>query len=208
MIRILTVEREYGSGAAEIARELAARLDWKLWDQLMTNQIARLLECEGKTVEEREERIDPLHQRLFKAFMRGSFEGTLNAPRLKLVDAECIREAAERIVREAAEKGNAVLVGRGAAYYLRDHPGAFHIFIYAPFEEKVSRLQKAGKTEQEAVQLVETVDIDRSAYIKQNFNLEWPARHSFHLMINSTMGEECAVEIILNAMATFEKQPK
>ncbi len=73
MIRIVTIEREYGSGAADIARKLAERLGWKLWDQLMTSQIARLLECESKTVEEREERNDPLRHRLFKAFLRGSF---------------------------------------------------------------------------------------------------------------------------------------
>jgi cytidylate kinase len=208
MIRILTIEREYGSGAADIARKLADRLGWKLWDQLMTNQIARLLECESKTVEEREERNDPLHHRLFKAFMRGSFEGTLNAPRLKLVDAECIREAGERVVREAAEQGNSILVGRGSAYYLRDRPDAFHVFIYAPFEEKVLRLQRAGKTEKEAVELVETVDLDRSAYIKNYFKLDWPARHFFHLMVNSTMGEEPAVQIILDGMAEIEKQKK
>jgi cytidylate kinase len=208
MIRILTIEREYGSGAADIARNLAERLGWKLWDQLMTSQIARLLECESKAVEEREERNDPLRHRLFKAFLRGSFEGTLNAPRLKLVDAECIREASERIVREAAEQGNALLVGRGSAYYLRDRPDAFHVFIYAPFEEKVLRLEKAGKSEAEAMELVETVDLDRSAYIKRYFNVDWPARHFFHLMLNSTMGEESVVQTILNGMAAFEKQPK
>ena len=41
MIKILTIEREYGSGAAEIARKLPDRLGWKLWDQLLTDEIAR-----------------------------------------------------------------------------------------------------------------------------------------------------------------------
>ena len=208
MIRIITIEREYGSGAADVARKLSERLGWKLWDQSMTDQIARLLDCESRIVEEREERNDPLHQRLFKAFMRGSFEGTLNAPRLKLVDAECIREAAERVVREAAEAGNVILVGRGSAYYLQDRPDAFHVFVYAPFEQKVLRLQKTGKTQPEAVELAETVDLDRSAYIKQHFKIDWPTRHFFHLMINSAMGQESVVQIILDGIATFEKQPK
>jgi cytidylate kinase len=205
MIRILTIEREYGSGAAEIAQTLAGRLGWKLWDQLMTSHIARLLECESKAVEEREERKDPLHQRLFKSFLRGSFEGTLNAPKLKVVDAECIREASERVVRSAAEEGNAILVGRGSAYYLKDRPDAFHVFIYAPFEEKVRRLEQAGKSEKEALELVETVDQDRSEYIKEHFKLDWPARHFFHLMVNSTMGEEPVVQTILNGIEVFEK---
>jgi cytidylate kinase len=207
MIRVLTIEREYGSGGADIAKKLAERLGWKLWDQLMTDEIARQMDCESRAVEQHEERRNPLYYRLFKAFMRGSFEGSLNAPRMKIVDAECIREVAERVVRAAAKEGNSVIVGRGSAYYLRDHPDAFHIFVYAPFEEKVDRLRAMGKTEEEAIELAETVDRDRAAFIKQYFNVEWPARHFFHLMINSTIGDEAVVQTILNGVAAFEKQP-
>ena len=39
MTKVLTFEREYGSGAAAIARRVAARLGWKLWDQLLTDEI-------------------------------------------------------------------------------------------------------------------------------------------------------------------------
>jgi cytidylate kinase len=206
MISVLTIEREYGSGGADIARKLAERLGWKLWDQLMTDEIARQMDCESRAVEQHEERRDPLYYRLFKAFMRGSFEGSLNAPRMKIVDAECIREVAERVVRAAAKEGHSVIVGRGSAYYLRDHPDAFHIFVYAPFEEKVHRLQQMGKTEEQAVELAETVDRDRGAFIKQYFGVDWPARHFFHLMINSTIGDAAVVQTILNAVAAFEEQ--
>src|SRR6266478_2375363 len=198
MIRVLTIEREYGSGGADIARRLAERLGWKLWDQLLTNEIARLMDCESRAVEQHEERRDPLYYRLFKAFMRGSFEGSLNAPRMKIVDAECIREVAERVVRAAAKEGNSVIVGRGSAYYLHDRPDAFHVFVYAPFEEKVNRLRATGKTEKDAIELAETVDRDRAAFIKQYFDVDWPTRHFFHLMINSTIGDEAVVQLILN----------
>ena len=73
MIRLVTLEREYGSGADDIARKLAERLGWKLWDQALTDEIARLMDCPSRTVQEREERTDSLHYRLFKAFMRGGF---------------------------------------------------------------------------------------------------------------------------------------
>ena len=206
MISVLTIEREYGSGGADIARKLAERLGWKLWDQLMTDEIARQMDCESRAVEQHEERRDPLYYRLFKAFMRGSFEGSLNAPRMKIVDAECIREVAERVVRAAAKEGHSVIVGRGSAYYLRDHPDAFHIFVYAPFEEKVHRLQQMGKNQEQAIELAETVDRDRAAFIKQYFGVDWPARHFFHLMINSTIGDAAVVQTILNAVAAFEEQ--
>jgi cytidylate kinase len=206
MISVLTIEREYGSGGADIARKLAERLGWKLWDQLMTDEIARQMDCESRAVEQHEERRDPLYYRLFKAFMRGSFEGSLNAPRMKIVDAECIREVAERVVRAAAKQGHSVIVGRGSAYYLREHPDAFHIFVYAPFEEKVHRLQQMGKNQEQAIELAETVDRDRAAFIKQYFGVDWPARHFFHLMINSAIGDAAVVQTILNAVAAFEEQ--
>jgi cytidylate kinase len=199
MLKVLTIEREYGSGAADIAQKLADRLGWKLWDQLLTNEIARRLECASRHIEEHEERKDPLYYRLFKAFLRGSYEGSLNAPGLKLADADGIRRITEQIVRAAGSEGNCVIVGRGSAYYLHDLPDAFHIFIYAPFEEKVRRLQRQGKSEEEAMQLAGTVDQDRAAFIKQYFGIEWPARHYFHLMINSMMGDAAVVETVLEA---------
>src|SRR6202011_6188782 len=201
MTNVLTMEREYGSGAAAIARNVAARLGWKLWDQLLTDEICRQGGGDRKHGERHEERRGPLHYRLFKAFLRGSFEGSLNEPRLRIADAESIRQLTEELVRAAAAEGNAVIVGRGSAYYLRDRPHAFHVFIYAPFEEKVRRLQLEERTQAEAVELAETVDRERSAFIKQHFGVEWPARHFFHLMINSTIGEDAAVRTIVDVLA-------
>jgi cytidylate kinase len=206
MIRVITIEREYGCGGGDIARKVAERLGWKLWDHLLTDQIAGQMDCDCRAVEEHEERRDSLRYRLFRAFMRGSFEGALNAPRMKMVDADCVREVAQRVVTAAAKEGNSVIVGRGSAYYLRDYPDTFHVFVYAPIDEKVRRLQAAGKSEEEAVEHVETVDRDRAAYIKQYFGVEWPARYLFDLMINTVLGDEVVVETILNSVAMLEKK--
>jgi hypothetical protein len=90
MIKIVTIEREYGCGGGEIARWLATQLSWKLWDQLLTEEIARLANCPKAVVEVREERTDPVYYRLFKSFLRGSYEGSLNAHKPNLVDSETI----------------------------------------------------------------------------------------------------------------------
>ena len=206
MIRVITIDREFGSGAADIARKLAERLRWQLWDQKLTEEIARRLDCDCRAVEELSERKDPLYYRLFKAFLRGSFEGTLNAPRLGMVDADCIRQVADQVVTMAAKTGNSVIVGRGSAFFLRDRSDAFHVFVYAPFEAKVWRLRTEGRSEKEAIELAETVDRDRAAYIKQYFDIEWPARHFFHLMVNSAIGDEVVVETIVDSVAQFDKQ--
>lgn len=200
MIRIVTVEREFGSGGGAIAAALAARLGWTLWDQRLTDEIARRMDCDRRTVEIREEQPDPAFYRLFKAFMRGSFEGSVNAPRLRLVDADAVRVVARAIELEVAERGDCVIVGRGSAYHLGERRDAFHVFIYAPFDNKVRRLRSLGKSQQEAADLAETVDRSRAAFIKQQFTLEWPAIHRFHLMVNSSIGDAAAAETIVDAV--------
>jgi cytidylate kinase len=205
MIKVLTIEREYGSGAAAIARRLADELGWKLWDQNLTDEVARHLECDRRHVEQQEERRDPLHYRLLKSFMRGSFEGSLNAPKMKMADAEGIRKVTEQLVRRAAAEGNAVIVGRGAAYYLHECENAFHTFIFAPFDDKVRRLQGEGKSQAEAIELVENVDSDRTVFIKEHFGIDWPARQFFHLMVNSTIGEDMVVDIVLGGLVDAKK---
>jgi hypothetical protein len=144
MIRVITIDREYGSGGGVIAKKVAERLGWKLWDQLLTNEIARLLDCDCGTVEKREEKLDPVFYRLFRAFMRGSYEGSLNAPRLKIVDADCIREVAEKVVKAAADEGNCVIVGRGSAYYLETRTDAFHVFIMLRLRARCAGCKKMG----------------------------------------------------------------
>jgi cytidylate kinase len=123
-----------------------------------------------------------------------------------MVDADCIRRMAHRVVLSAAEEGHGVIVGRGSAYYLSDRPDAFHVFVYASFDEKVRRLQAKGKTESEALELAETVDRDRAEYIKKYFDVEWPARHYFHVMINTGLGDDIAVETILHSVSILERQ--
>lgn len=204
MIKIVTVEREYGCGGGEIAQRLAEHLGWKLWDQLLTEEIARLAHCPKAVVERREERTDPLFYRLFKSFMRGSYEGSLNAPKLNLVDSESIIRITERVVLQAASEGNCVIVGRGSQHFLRDRDDTFRVFLYAPREDKVRRLLSRGKTESEAQDLVDTVDRDRKDFIYKYFHLEWPNRPVYHAMFNTAAGDEAVVQAILNFMKIFD----
>jgi cytidylate kinase len=205
MINIITIDREYGSGASDIARTLGARLGWDVWDERLTTEIARLMECDCRTVELLEESQDPLYYRLLKAFFRGSAEGVQNAPRLKMVDADCIRQVAERVVLAAAKDGHSILVGRGSAYYLRNRPDAFHVFIHGSFEDKVRRLQRTGVSKHEAAELVDTVDRDRAAFVKRYFKTKWPDWHRFHLLIDSAVGDERVVDRIMDGIDMVER---
>jgi hypothetical protein len=55
------------------------------------------------------------------------------------------------------------------------------------------------------MELAESVDRDRADFIKQYFSVEWPSRSMFHLMVNSALGDEAAVETILHTMAQVER---
>jgi len=206
MITIITVEREYGSGGGEVAQLLSERLGWKLWDHLLTEEIARLANCPKAVVEVREERNDPLYYRLFKSFLRGSYEGSINAYKLKLVDSETILKLTERVVRHAAGKGNCVIVGRGSQHFLEDNPETLRVFLYAAREDKVRRVMAGGKTEREALELVDTVDHDRIDFIQRYFGVEWPTRSLFHIMLNTSLGEAIVVQTILQFMKTIESR--
>jgi cytidylate kinase len=204
MIKIITIEREYGSGGGEIAQLLAQQLGWKLWDQLLTEEIARLADCPKSVVEGREERTDPLYYRLFKSFLRGSYEGSLNAHKLKLVDSECILKFTEQVVQHAAKTGSSVIVGRGSQQFLRNRQDTLRVFLYAPREDKVRRLLARGKSEQEADQLVDTVDRERVDFIQKYFHVEWPDRVVYHTMINTTIGDEAVIDMILGFKKTLD----
>jgi cytidylate kinase len=206
MTKIITVEREYGCGGGEIAQQLAEHLGWKLWDHQLTEEIARLANCPKAVVERREERTDPLYYRLFKSFLRGSYEGSINAHKLQLVDSESIVRITESVVQHAAKRGNCVIVGRGSQHFLRDRQDTLRLFLYAPREEKVRRLLRRGKNESEAEQLVDTVDRERADFIAKYFGVEWPNRSLYHAMINTAMGDAMVVESILNFVKTFDAQ--
>jgi cytidylate kinase len=204
MIKIITIEREYGSGGGEIAQLLSKQLGWKLWDQLLTEEIARLAECPKAVVQLREERTDPLYYRLFKSFLRGSYEGSLNAHKLKVVDSESILKLTERVVLHAAKTGNSVIVGRGSQQFLKHRQDTLRIFLYAPREEKVRRLLARGKSQNEAEQLVDTVDRERADFIQKFFHVEWPDRTLYHTMINTAIGDQAVLHMILDFMKSLD----
>lgn len=202
MFRIITIEREYGSGAAGIARKLADRLGWSLWDERLTQEIARLSHCRQSDVKIREERPDPLYYRLFKSFALGSWEGSTNASAVEMLDADSIVRVSEKAVLEAADAGNCVIVGRGSQHFLRDRSDTLRFFLYAPGKDKVRRLMGEGKTESEAEALVETVDRDRSAFIKKYFHVKWPNRSLYHAMFNTAAGDEMIIQAIMGFQHT------
>ena len=195
-MRIVTIEREFGCGAAEIAQTLAARLGWKLWDQRLTEEVARFANCKQRDIKLLEERKDPLYYRLLKSFTLGSYEGNASTNPVETLDADSVVEISRRVVTEAAAEGNCVIVGRGSQHFLRDREDTLRFFLYGSKESKVRRLISAGR--KDARDLVDTVDRERAAFIKNYFHVEWPNRSVYHAMINTDFGAEKVLQAIMS----------
>jgi cytidylate kinase len=203
---VITVEREFGSGAGGIARELASRLGWKLWDEALTEEIAREAQVDRSAVALCEERMDSTFHRLAKTFWRGSYERSMpmaDAP----FDADCFVAIGQEVMARIASAGNCVIVGRGAPYFLRESPDVFHVFLYAPRAEKLRRLRLIGHSDKEAEELVDTVDRDRIEFVKHYFGADWPTRCLYHMMINTAVGDESVISTILDSMQRLEQKP-
>jgi len=206
MYRIITVEREYGCGAGQIARKLATQLGWKLWDQELTAEIARVANVEPSAVSMCEERVDSAFQQLVKVFWRGSYERRAELEHQPFSPDRMV-EVGEQVMREIAEQGNCVIVGRGAPYFLREREDVFHVFLYACRGDKLRRLQELGKSLHDAEELVDTVDRERILFVKRYFGADWPTRALYHMMINTGIGDENVISTILHTMQTLQHQP-
>ena len=205
MVQAITIEREFGCGASEIASLVASRLGWSLWDKRLTMEVARLTDSTPEAVERREWRTDPLVYRLFQDFLRGGFEGGLShTNRLRLLDARRIAAVSGIAVKAALSGGPSVIVGRGAQFFLRTRKDVFHVFLYASRDFKIRTLISEGVTQDEAIEQIDTTDKARAAFVRQYLGLKWPEPHLYHAMFNTEMGESRVAAMLIQCVEHFE----
>jgi hypothetical protein len=202
--RIITIERECACGAAPISRKLSNILGWELWDQSLTDELATSMRSNLSNAEDRPSRADGNFYRLSQVFLRGSYERSARLDGCEFMDAAGMVVTMRKICDKIAHQGNAVVVGRGAPGFFQDRSDAFHVFLYAPRQERIRRLIANGKSEAEA-EVIEAVDRERSAFVKHYFGTDWPNRSFYHLMINTAIGEDNAISTILHTMLQLEK---
>ena len=204
MVHAVTIEREFGCGASEIASLAASRLGWNLWDERLTQEIARLTESTPEAVEQREWRTDPVVYRVFKDFLRGAFEGGLPPTnRLHLLDSRRIGDVSKTAVNTALSSGPSVIVGRGSQYFLRDRKGVFRVFLYASRDYKIRRLISAGAPQDQAIEQIDTTDEARAAFVRQYLGLKWPERNLYHAMFNTEMGDSYTARMLVECVQQF-----
>ena len=206
MIKIIAIEREFGCATTVIAETLAQRLGWKVLDQSLTEEVARIAQVARAVVEQREECMDPLLYRLTKVFRFGSHERSLPVSAQEVFDADRMIELVQQVVEEAAVTGNCVIVGRGSAYFLRQRTDTLRVFLFAPREFKLHFLQTQTKSEAKARELLDSVDHNRRAFVKHYFRVEWPYRPAYHAMLNSALGDDFILATIQNLLDALNKK--
>jgi cytidylate kinase len=203
MFRVVTVAREYGSGGGRIAQLLAGRLGWKLLDRCLVERIAETARIKPEVAEKFDERPDPWLDRLAEVFWQSpGLRGYIGGHVPGRFDGEVAAHLTRRIIEEAAEIGDCVIVGRGSQCILQQRGDAFHVFIYAPRGERLARLLRrdARLSKAEAEKKLVAEDATRAAYVRDHFGEDWQNRHLYHLLMSSCLGEKEAVSIILSAL--------
>lgn len=143
-MNVITVSREYGAGGGEVARRLAEALHWELLDHELLHQAAAVEHVPDAELERLDEKALTMADRF-----------RLHPPHQKYIHG--ITAAA----RQAAARGNVVLVGRGTRHLLGDTPNACHLRLVAPRDWRVQRMASLENSSPEQVQ-ARCLEVDRT----------------------------------------------
>jgi len=199
-VRVITVEREYGSRGGEFAHDLAARLGWRLLDSELVAGAARAAGVDPELAAKYDERLDPWYYRYGKVFWQDSVYPLAGLSEGHVFDSERMLSLIRKQIVDEAKEGNCVLVGRGAACALVCQPGCFHVFVYATAKAKRDWFSKAfPKQAQHSEQLLASFDKRRAAVIRQFYQQDWCARGLYHLLLNSAIGTEGMIAAVQGA---------
>ena len=193
-VRVITVEREYGSHGGRFAHDLAARLGWRLLDSELVAGAARVAGIDPKTAARFDEKLDPWYYRYGKIFWRDPLFVPASSGEEKMFDSERMLELIREQILAAAQEGNCVIVGRGAACALAGRPGSFHIFVYATASAKKEWFVRAFPEQaHQAEQQLAAFDKQRAAVIRRFYQQEWCSRGLYHMLLNSCLGTEAMI---------------
>jgi cytidylate kinase len=203
--RVLTVNREFGSGGGRIAQTIAGLLGWKLLDRDIIDAIAYAAHVDANVVQHYDEHVDSWLRRINQQAMRGAaLAAGLELGEDSVFDAEEMVKLTQKIVEQAWAEGNCVIVGRGAQCILQHKPDVFHAFVYAPLRDRIIRLRTRLEKGANIEERIRTVGGERAKYLQEYFGKNWCNMHLYDLMISSHVDENATAKVILQAMTGKE----
>jgi hypothetical protein len=199
-VRVITVEREYGSRGGEFAHGLAERLGWRFLDSELITAAARKACVPEETAARFDDRLDPWYYRYGKVFWHDQLYSTASVSDDKIFDCDRMYALIKQEIVDQAQKGECVIVGRGGAAALAGKPGCFHVFVYATQAAKRDWfVRNFPDRAQQADQQLAAFDKRRAAVIRQYYGQEWCARGMYHMLLNSCIGMDAMAEAVQGA---------
>ncbi len=199
--RVITVNREFGSGGGRIAQTIAKWLGWKLLDRNIIDAIAYAAHVDARQVQRYDEHVASWLMRLNQQAMRSAaLAAGIELTEGSVFDASEMVKITQKVLEEAYAEGNCVIVGRGSQCVLQNKPDVYHVFVYAPYHERIERLRKRLEPGANPEQRIRQVDGERAKYLQEYFGKHWNNPHLYDLMISSSEDEDAAAQVILFAM--------
>jgi cytidylate kinase len=199
--RVLTVSGELGSGGIRIAKVVADRLGWRLLDEELIHSIARAAHVDTKVVAGYDERPDSWLRHFHEEAVRGvATLGNLPVCDEDFFDAREMADITQRIIEEAHQKGNCVIVGRGSQCLLHAKADTFHLFVYAPLKERIERLKTMLEPGANIPERIHLVEEQRAKFLRQHFGCGRMDPHLYDLMLRTHENLDAAADIVLYAM--------
>ncbi|MBR5670916.1 MAG: cytidylate kinase-like family protein [Bacteroidales bacterium] len=191
---IITLGRRIGAGGLEIASKLAERLGVKVYDKELIKIAARHSGISADLFEKNDER--PIPKGRFARFFEQDYTQE-NA-----ISEDGLFRTQSDIIRQLADEGSGIFVGRCADYVLRDREGMLSVFITADKADRIARImEKDGLTAREAEKYIDQGERRRTSYYNYYTFKEWGDSASYDLCLNSSrFGIDGCVDCIIEML--------
>lgn len=193
MNHIITISRQHGSGGREIGELVAKTLGIPYYD----NSIIQLAAEKSGFSEDHFRDYDKGATNSFLySLVRGFQYHQNNTSTFSLEDK--VYETQTKVIRELADKGPCIIVGRCADYILSERPELVKLFIYGSLEKRAELLvAKDNIPLNEAISKIKTTDKRRQNYYNYHTDRKWGDAQNYNLCIDSSFcGTEKAAKII------------
>ena len=195
MKNVMTISREYGSGGKAIGKMVAERFGYRFYDAEIIEEVVKSSGLAKEIVEKYDEYATHKNSLLYNIAINaaGSYNGMSIATQIQI--------AQMNVIRQIADEGNCVIIGRGADYILREREDCLHVFIRADMKFKAKRvLDIYGETEQRIEARLEDMDVKRRVFYRSFAMREWGVIENYNMMLDSSsIGLERCAELICAA---------
>lgn len=170
MNRIITLSREFGTGAAKMAQEAAKETGYAYYDKEILEAIARELGVDERFFSE-----------------TGYAKATFGALSCLTLD-NAFYDSARKVI--SSIKGPAIIVGRCSDYVLRKRENVISVFVYAEQSYRLIQLEKQfGWDAHTALKQLRRVDSQRARFYEWYTDRLWKDIHSYDMMLNAESKE-------------------